>query len=74
MQKGDKIDLTNFQLNIIAEIKQIEFSLKSINGIRKDYPSFGIEVNIEQEKLIRKYLTKSAKTIMVLKANAHKNI
>jgi len=64
---GNRIDLTNFQLNIITKIKQIEFSLKSINGIRKDYPSLGIEVNIEQEKLIKKYLTKSAKTIMILK-------
>ena len=63
---GDRIDSTNFQLNIIAKIKQIQFALKSVNGIRKDYPSLGIEVNVEQEKLIRKYLTKSAKKIMIL--------
>ena len=66
-QIGSRIDLTNFQLNIIPEIKQIEFCLKSVNGIRKDFPSLGIEVNDKQEHLIKKYVTKSAKKIMILK-------
>lgn len=66
-QTGFRVDLTNFQLNIITEIKQIEFCLKSVNGIRKDYPSLGIEVNEKEQELIKKYLTKSAKTIMILK-------
>lgn len=66
-QVGYSVDLTNFQLNIIAEIKQIEFYLKSIDGVKKDYPSLGIEVNEEEEELIKKYLKKSAKTIIILK-------
>ena len=70
-QTGFRIDLTNFQLNIIVEIKQIEFCLKSVNGIKKDIPSLGIAVNEKEEKLIRKYLTKSAKTIMILKEKEH---
>lgn len=70
--KGDlrtayRIDFTNFQMNIIAEIKQIEFCLKSVDGLKKDLPSLGIEVTDKQEKLINQYLNKSAKTLMVLK-------
>lgn len=71
LQTGFRIDLTNFQLNIIAEIKQIEFCLKSVNGIKKDFPSLGIDVNKKEEELIQKYLTKSAKTIMILKEKEH---
>lgn len=71
VQKGDRIDLTNFQINLIAEIKQIEFCLKSVNGIKRDLPSLGIEVDKEEEELIKKYLTKSAKTIMILKEKEH---
>jgi len=67
LEIGYQIDLTNFQINIITEIKQIEFCLKSVNGVKKDFPSLGIEVNNKQEELIKKHLTKSAKTIMVLK-------
>jgi len=67
VQVGNKIDLTHFQLNIIAEIKQIELALKSKNEIKKEYLSLGIEVNEEQENLVKKYLTKSAKTIMIIK-------
>ena len=70
-QTGFRIDLTNFQLNIIAEIKQMEFCVKSINGVKKDYPSLGIEVNEKEEELVKKYLTKSAKTIMILKGKEH---
>lgn len=66
-EMGYRVDLTNFQMNIIADIKQIEFCLKSVNGKKRDLPSLGIEVDAEQEKLIKKYLTKSAKTIMILK-------
>lgn len=71
MQRGDRIDLTNFQINLIAEIKQIEFCLKSVNGIKRDLPSLGIEVDKKEEELIKKYLTKSAKTIMILKEKEH---
>lgn len=67
VKAGNLIDLTNFQLNIIAEVKQIEFALKSIDGVRKDYLTLGIEVNLEDEELIKQYLTKSAKTIMILR-------
>lgn len=66
IQIGDRIDLTNFQINLIAEIKQIEFGLKSINGIKKELPSLGIEVNDSEKELIKKYLKKSAKSIMIL--------
>ncbi len=65
--ENSRIDLTNFQLNIIAKVKKIEFCLKWVDGVKKDLPSLGIEVNSEDEKLIRKHLTKSAKTIMILK-------
>ena len=64
---GNLLDLTNFQLNIIAEIKQIEFTLKRTNNISKEYPTLGIDVSFEEEELIKKYLSKSAKTIMILK-------
>ena len=67
LETGYRIDLTNFQINIIAEIKQIEFCLKSVNGVKKDLPSLGIKVNEKEEELIKRYLTKSAKMIMILK-------
>lgn len=67
LQTGFRIDLTNFQLNIITEIKQIEIYSKSINGIKKEYTGIGIEANEIEEELIKKYLTKSAKKIMILK-------
>jgi len=67
LEKGYRLDLTNFQLNVIAEIKQIEFCLKSVNGVKKDLPSLGIKINEKEEDLVKKFLTKSAKTIMILK-------
>ena len=45
VQIGTRIDLTNFQLNMVRDIKQIEFCLKSVEGVKKDLPSLGIEVN-----------------------------
>lgn len=63
---GDKIDLTNFQLNLVKEIKQVESCLRSVDGVKKDLPSFGIEVNNEEKKLIMKYLTKSATSVYIL--------
>jgi hypothetical protein len=67
LEKGYRLDLTNFQLNVIAEIKQIEFCLKSVNGVKKDLPSLGIKINEKEEDLVKEFLTKSAKTIMILK-------
>ena len=64
---GSRIDLTNFQINVITEIKQIEYALKSDDqGEREELPVLGIEINAEEEKLIKKYLTKSAKNIMII--------
>ncbi|KAA3624203.1 MAG: hypothetical protein DWQ02_23360 [Bacteroidetes bacterium] len=70
-ETGYRVDLTNFQMNIIAEIKRIEFCLKTVDGVKKDLPSLGIEVDNEQEQLIKRYLTKSAKTVMILKEKEH---
>lgn len=66
-QIGSRIDLTNFQLNLIPEIKQIEVCSRSVDGTTKELPSFGIEVSLRQEEEIKKYVTKSAKPIMILK-------
>lgn len=67
LEKGYRLDLTNFQLNVVAEIKQIEFCLKSVDGVEKDLSSLGIKINEEEEDLVKEFLTKSAKTIMILK-------
>lgn len=66
IQKGYVLDLTNFQLNIKAEIKRVEYCLMEINGKKEDLPSLGINLSESEEKLVKQYLTVSAKTIMII--------
>ncbi|MEL6655522.1 MAG: hypothetical protein AAFY48_01750 [Bacteroidota bacterium] len=67
VRSGDLIDFTGFQLPFLAVIRKIEYALKSVENIRVDLPTFGIEVSEAEEALIRQYVRKSAKRIMVLK-------
>ena len=67
IQKGYRLDFTRFQLNLIAEIKQIEFALKTTGDIAKEYPALGIELDEQQEILVKKYVNKSHCNIMILK-------
>lgn len=64
---GDCIDLTFFQLNIIAEIKEIKTEPKSINRVGEASMSLGINLNSKEEKLVTEYLTQSGREIMILK-------
>jgi len=68
IELGDKIDFTSFQLNIIAEIKGIECTIKLKKGVKKEFFIFGIEASLEEQKQIKKYVTKSAKILMIIKA------
>ncbi|MEL7251790.1 MAG: hypothetical protein AAFO03_25440 [Bacteroidota bacterium] len=66
IRSGDLIDFTAFQLPFLATIRKIEYALKSVDDIRVDLPTFGIEVSEAEEALIRQYVRKSAKRIVVL--------
>jgi len=66
IQRDYYLDLTNFQLNIKPQIKEIEFCLKHVNGEKKEIPALRIEIDEGQDKLIKRYLGLSSQ-IMILK-------
>lgn len=67
IEVGHIIDFTGFQLPFKSVIKQFGVATKFINNKRTECATYGIEVDEAQEKLIRKYIMKSAKGIIVLK-------